>query len=112
MSHTITGNKYSYVFVSKYNSVPGMGIVILELDSVGRLELINTSQWYTFPISLILKDGMMNESLYTDVEFMLLLDVTSLTCLTCVLLPVVHMKSTALVIAPTIIALHCNINGW
>ena len=42
---------------------------------------------------------------------MLLLAVTLLTLLTCVS-PVVHMMSTLLVIPLTIVAVHCNINGW
>ena len=62
-------------------------------------------------MSLMFSDGMTNESLYTDVELMLLLAVTLLTLLTCVS-PVVHMMSTVLVIPLTIVAVHCNINGW
>ena len=55
-------------------------------------------------------DGMMNESLYTDVELMLLLAVTLLTLLTSVSL-VVHMMSTVPVITFATVALHSNING-
>ena len=55
-------------------------------------------------------DEMVNKSLYTDVELMLLLAVTLLTLLTCVS-PVVHMMSTVLVLPLTIVAVHCNING-
>ena len=55
-------------------------------------------------------DGMMNESLYTDVELMLLLAVTLLTLLTCVS-PVVHMISTVPVVPFITVAVHCNVNG-
>ena len=55
-------------------------------------------------------DGMMNKSLYTDLELMLLLGVILLTLLTCVS-PVVHMMSIVLVIPLTTVAVHCNING-
>ena len=80
------------------------------LAVAGNKELNNTSHLYTLLISLISSEGMMNESLYVDVELMLLLAVTLLTLLTCVS-PVVHMMSTVLVIPLTIVALHCNING-
>ena len=62
------------------------------------------------PISLILSDGMINESLYTA-DVMKLLAVTPFTLLTC-LLPMLHMMSTLLVMPLTMVALHCNINGW
>ena len=55
-------------------------------------------------------DGIINESLYTDVELMLLLAVTLLTLLTCVS-PVVHMMSTVPVMPLTIVVVYCNING-
>ena len=94
-----------------HRKLPGMGIVKSALAVVGTIELINTSHWYTLPISLIFSDGMMNESLYTDVELILLLAVTLLTFLTCVS-PVVHMMSTVPLISLTMIVVHCNINGW
>ena len=89
---------------------PGMGTMKSVLAVIDKTELINTSHSYTLPISLTFSDGIMNESLYTDEELMLLLAVTLLTLLTCVL-PVVHMMSTVLVIPLTIVALHCNTNG-
>ena len=55
-------------------------------------------------------DGVMNKSLYTVVELMLLLAVTLLTLLTCVS-PVVHMMSTVPVMPLTIVVVHCNVNG-
>ena len=87
-----------------------MGRMKSVLAVVGNTELITTSHSYTLPISLRFSDGIMNEPLYIDEELMLLLAVTLLTLLTCVL-PVVHMMSTVLVIFPTVVAVHCNING-
>ena len=55
-------------------------------------------------------DGIMNESLYTDVELMLLLAVTLLTLLTCVS-SVIHIMSTVPLISLTIVVVHCNTNG-
>ena len=99
------------IVLKKYEYLPGIGIIKSVLAVVGETELINTSHWYTLPISLMLSDEMINESLYVDVEFMSLTAATLLTLLTCVL-PVVHMMSTVLLILLTIVALHCNINGW
>ena len=62
-------------------------------------------------MSLMFIDEIMNESLYTDVELMILLAVTLLTLLTWVSL-VAHMMSTVPVIPFTIVAVHCNVNGW
>ena len=91
--------------------VPGIGIMKSVVVVVDTIELINTSHWYTLSISPMFSDGIMNESLYTDVELMLLLAVTLLTLLTCVS-PVVHMMSTVPLISLTMIVVHCNINGW
>ena len=55
-------------------------------------------------------DEIMNESMY-DVEFILLLAETLLTLLTCTL-PTVHIMSNLLEICLTVVALHCNTNGW
>ena len=85
-------------------------MVISALAVAGINALINTSHSYTLLISLRFSDGIMNESLYIDEELMLLLAVTLLTLLTCVL-PVVHMMSTVLVIFPTVVTVHCSING-
>ena len=87
-----------------------MGIVISELAAAGKLELINTAHSYTLPISLISSDGMMNESLYTDDDFIFILAVILFIRLIC-LSPLIHMMSTVVVLSPTIITLHCNING-
>ena len=92
-----------------YRYAPGMGRMKSVSAVVDKIELIDTSHSYTFPISLRFSDGIMNESLYINEELMLLLAVTLLTLLTCVL-PVVHTISTVLVILTTI-AVHCNISG-
>ena len=106
---------YTYIYafnqIYTYVCLPGMGIIKSVFAVVDIIELIKTSHWYAFPISVMFSDGMMNESLYTNVELILLLAVTLLTLLTCVS-PVVHMISTALVILPSMAALHCNIKGW
>ena len=88
-----------------------MGIIKSVSADVSKIELITTSQWYTFPISLTFSDDMMNESLYVNEELKSLIAVILLTLLTCVL-SVDHMMSNVLVITPTIVELHCNINGW
>ena len=88
--------------------VPGMGIM---KSVVYKIELITTSHWYILPISLMFSIGIINESLYTDEELTLLTAITLLILLTWVL-PVVQIMSNVLLITPTTVTPHCNINGW